>query len=162
MRQFKTLKYPNGDINMEPQKYAVAYFQEEHPYLTSGKPYKIKHREMECFNIIDDDKDDILILADGYSAHLYGKGIYANFEIKTLEEIYMDQRENVDGRCPLCGEDEAITTGKQTFAGTRDEPAEYKLECHKCGYDAYDIDWVDGYETFEEWQERTGYYEEQD
>lgn len=146
---------------METQKYAVVYFQGEHPYLTSGKPYKIEYLEMEGFNIIDDDKVDIWILADGYTSHLLGEGINAKFEIKTLHEIYEDQAVQVEDRCPLCGEDEAITTGKQTFAGSWDEPAEYKYECHKCGYEVDDIDWEDGYETFEEWQERTGYYDEE-
>lgn len=145
---------------METQKYAVVYFEGVHPYLTSGKPYKISYIGERCYNIIDDYKFVILIPTGGDCAHLYDEGINAKFEIKTLEEIYMEQRESVDGRCPLCGEDESIMTGKQTFAGTRDEPAEYKLECHKCGYEVDDIDWKDGYETFEEWQERTGYYDE--
>lgn len=145
---------------MEEQKYAVVYFQEEHPYLTSGKPYKIEYRGKGCYIIIDDSKDDLLIPAEGHCAHLRGEGISANWEIKTLHEIYEDQAVQVEERCPLCGEDEAITTGKQTFAGTRDEPAAYKLECHKCGHAVYETDWEDGYETFEEWQERTGYYDE--
>lgn len=148
---------------MGTQKYVVVYFEGEHPYLTSGKPYKITYSGGIGCNIMDDDKDDILIPTEGVGcAHLLSEEIDANWEIKTLEEIYMEQRGNVKERCPLCGKDEAVTTGKQTFAGSWDEPAEYKLECRKCGYEVNDTDWEDGYETFEEWQERTGYYEEQD
>lgn len=68
-----------------------------------------------------------------------------------LRERYELEKELDVSICPQCGREDTVTTGRQTFAGSREEPAEFLMECSYCGYET--MDWEGGYPTFEEWME---------
>lgn len=68
-----------------------------------------------------------------------------------LWERYELEKELDVSICPRCGENDTVITGRQTFAGSREEPAEYMYECESCGYET--DDWEGGYPSFEDWME---------